>query len=113
MELKDFISETLKQIIEGVKSAQEFANTENAVIVPKSIQNTVMEQGMFRNYEGTRFGQWIAFEIEVSTNEDLQKKGGAGIFVGSVAVGGQASTGKSKGGSSKISFKIPVYLPQQ
>lgn len=36
MDLKDFVSETLKEIIEGVKDAQDFAIENGAVINPTS-----------------------------------------------------------------------------
>jgi hypothetical protein len=35
MELKQFVSETLKQIVEGVKKAQEKADIRNGVINPE------------------------------------------------------------------------------
>ena len=100
MELQDFIDETLKQIISGVRSAQESAIELGAKINPRG--GSVVEM---RN---------VHFDVAVGTSGGAETKGGIGVFV--VPPGSAGSQDQSDVAStslSRIKFSIPVKLPAQ
>ena len=99
MELRDFVAETLKQIIDGVKLAQEHAKDAGAAINPPSPAH--------------RAPQFIEFDVAVTTTEGDQIKGGAGVFVGPVGLGTQAQSEATSSAVNRIKFSIPLLLPCQ
>ena len=100
MELQDFIDETLKQIISGVRSAQESAIELGAKVNPRG--GSVVEM------------RSVHFDIAVSTSEGTEKKGGIVVVVGPVgSVGSQDQSDVVSSSMSRIKFSVPVKLPAQ
>lgn len=100
MELQDFIDETLKQIIRGVKSAQESAIELGAKVNPRGGSIVEMHN--------------IHFDVVVSTNEETETKRSIGVFVGSAgSLGSQGQSDVTSSSMSRIKFSIPVKLPVQ
>jgi hypothetical protein len=95
MDVKEFISDTLKQIIDGVKDAQAYATGKDAVVVP---------------YYGNR--QNIDFDIAVTVVEGKETGGKAGISVWSIGAGVSGKSESSSSTASRIKFEIPVELPK-
>jgi hypothetical protein len=91
MELKEFIEESLMQIVEGVQSAQEKAVEKHAYISPSGIRTDDP-----RNY--IKIGNvvdplnQVEFEIVLTNSDDKEHKGGLGVLLGGVGLGGQAKT---------------------
>jgi len=111
MELKDFVSETLKQVMEGVKLAQEKATELGGTVNPVGFVNT--DKNAPRSMDGTLIAQVIDFDIVVSTSDTDKAKGGAGIFVGEVGIGVRGEVESQSTGVNRIKFSIPIYLPSQ
>ncbi|MBI5353789.1 MAG: hypothetical protein HZB50_14190 [Chloroflexi bacterium] len=117
MELKSFVKETIVQIIEGVKEAQDHALDFGAIVNPK---------GFFTEHEiikwlperlekgGWREGQVIDFDVSIAISETDEARGGLGIQVASTVIGLGVS-GKSEEQNSTISrlkFSVPLFLPE-
>lgn len=110
MELKEFVSEALGQIMEGVKSAQSKASELSGKINPDGFSNADTSALRGRNGE---IAQIIFFDIVVSTTDADRAKGGVGIFVGDVGIGVRGEAETQSMATNKIRFSIPVYLPTQ
>jgi hypothetical protein len=95
MDLEQFVQITLEQIIRGVKGAHLCA----------------AEQAASINSSGT--SQVIEFDVAVTTTEDGQKKGAAGLLVLGMGIGGQITSGTSASSISRVKFSVPVNLPVQ
>lgn len=102
MELKEFVAETLKQVIDGVTAAQKYA-AQNGSVVGHDKEKSIYVQSP----------QIVNFDVEVTTQDGVQTKGGAGIFVGPVGAGSQAGSERSSHYSNRIQFSVPLYLPVQ
>jgi hypothetical protein len=111
MELKDFVSETLKQVMEGVKMAQEKAAEVGGTVNPKGFINT--EKAAPRNMPGDLVAQVINFDIVVSTHDTDKAKGGVGVFVGEIGIGVRGEAESQNMAVNRIQFSIPIYLPTQ
>ncbi|MGD0078045.1 MAG: trypco2 family protein [Sedimentisphaerales bacterium] len=90
MQLKEFVSETIKQIIEGVKDAQQAAQTKGAVVVPYS-----------------QVEEKIEFDVAVTAVEGTETSGKAGISVWSIGAG---VSGKSESSTSTLSRIKFLYV---
>ncbi len=113
MELKDFVSETLKQVIEGVKMAQEATKESGGKINPKGIYTTSTNSNPQLYTENNELVQIIEFDVAITTTEDDKTKGGVGVFVGAFGVGVQGESNNQNSAINRIQFKVPIILPVQ
>ena len=113
MELRDFVSNTLTQLIDGISSAQEYAKGKGAVVNPdegfESDFNKLSR--LLRN--GHRLVHIIEFDIALTVIEDKQLQGGIGIIVPELSIGYQGKIDNQKSAVSRVQFSIPVVLPSQ
>jgi hypothetical protein len=113
MELKDFVSETLRQILGGVKEAQVFATEHGGKVVPQRIAFRT-DQGLqlWDKQDGTPI-QMIEFDVAVTATEGTATKGGIGVFVGAIGLGSQGQSSATNQSVSRIKFTVPVQFPKQ
>ncbi|MEM9413262.1 MAG: hypothetical protein AAGA30_19285 [Planctomycetota bacterium] len=105
VELKQFVSETLRQIIAGVADAQQQIDSEflGAAIAPSG-------QG---TRDDTILNQTVTFDVAVMAESGTKTSGGIGITIGAINLG---STGKSSNDHSltnRVQFSVPIHLPGQ
>ena len=112
IELKDFIAESLKQIIQGVEEAQKFAKVHNSKINPKDIFLSG-ENAIVTSRDEPPKIIYIDFDIAVTTGEIKGKEGGIGIFASAIQLGIKGQSGEEKSNVSRLKFSIPLLLPVQ
>ena len=108
MELKEFIEETLMQIVEGVKSAQGRGLVFGAVINPGYVD--AKEQRATYNSVGYTINE-VEFEVTLTVTEGIENKKGIGVAFGNFAIGGQNKSDVNNTSLTKIKFSVPVGLP--
>lgn len=108
MDLKDFVSESLKQIIDGVVDAQDHAFNAGAAVAPQRVIN--MEA--IRLGIDDRMEQSIEFDVAVTAQESQEKQGKAGISIPYFNAGGKISAGQENSTISRIKFSVPVLFPR-
>jgi hypothetical protein len=116
MNLEDFITEVLKQVISGVKNAQQHAKENGASINSKHLYRYSTPTGMAINTDqATRkpMVEEIEFDVAVTASSQGNIKGGMGLFVSVAGIGYQAEKNTGNSTVSRIKFKIPVSFPQQ
>lgn len=113
MELKDFVSQTLTQILDGVKTSQAYAKENNAGINPPYPSFFGDKASSYLKGKNGGIIQYIDFDVAVTTIEGTGTKGGIGIFVGPVGIGAQGKSDSSNTSVSRIKFSIPVEFPIQ
>ena len=105
MELRNFIKQTLKDVLGGIHDAQQ--EIENGQIVP-----AINEQG----WKGLETGltSFQAIDFEVSVNAVEQEGSEAKLNVVAAVIGGGISGDSSSTAehTAKLNFKIPVQLPR-
>jgi hypothetical protein len=101
MDLETFIAETLRQIVKGVRTAQEHDDCKGAFINPSPSPG-----------QGHRLVKPIEFDVALTVTEGSEKQGKGGIGIASVlGIGGQASSTTASTSVSRIKFEVPVILP--
>ncbi len=100
IDLKEFVSETVKQVVEGSKNAGLYLK-ENI-----SYDN----DGYVQVGDGNM--QKIEFDISVTTIESSKSEGKAGIMIKVVDFGIKGSDNTESTSMNKIKFSVPVAFPQ-
>jgi len=114
MELKDFISETILQIVSGVIDATVKCKDIDVIVNPDV---TVGKKDAFwipsnkKDYKLVRRVQQIDMDICVTVTENESNELGAkaGIFV--FAIGANSKGTKENKNENRVRFSIPVCLP--
>lgn len=103
MDLRDFISTALLDIIAGVKGAQ--AKTEAGVIVPAVRQD-------YKSVE-TGISELTSVEFEVSVRSVEKTGSEARLSVVAAIVGGRVKgeSGSATGHVARLNFRVPIRLP--
>ena len=112
MELKEFVSAVLTEIIDGVSDAQRDTDAKDGEINPllSTSQGALQSLG----YKVSRWGQLVQsvkFDVAVTAEEGKDNKGGVGVFLGSVGLGTQREEKTSSASISRIQFEVPISLP--
>lgn len=115
MDLKEFVTETLVSIVEGVKAAQERVNNSD-------VDAFVNPGGLMRNTKGVaddaiwdnrtnNYARHVTFDVAVTAEDS--SSGGAKIKVLTGILGGDIGGGKSNKNTaiSRVQFIVPVLLP--
>ncbi|MBP7052952.1 MAG: hypothetical protein KBE65_18255 [Phycisphaerae bacterium] len=100
MKLQEFVNESLREIIAGVKEAQEYAKDNNATVnaSPPTLRPPIKE---------------VEFDVAVTSIEGSQAQAGAGIFVAGLGLGAKGKMDTSNSSATRIRFSVPVCLPHQ
>ena len=105
MELKDFVSQTLVDIAEGVRDAQEkLSSNEN----PTRIAPRPDFGPMATAFDQVK--QIVEFDVAVTSEERKQTKGGIGVMLAPVALGSQGQSTTQSSTVSRLKFTVPVIF---
>jgi len=105
MELREFVSATLVEIVRGVRDAQRAVKAEK---IPSAINPGS------RGREGMLYARKeVEFDVAITATEGSESKSGIGVVVASVGIGAQRKSGASSESVSRIKFAVPVILPTE
>lgn len=110
MKLDDFVSQTLKQIIDGVSVAQEYGRSKNADINPASARFHSKTEGLIFCQETGIPLQNVEFDVAVTVAESQTSSNG-NPSVGAISVSSSTEAITQNSSISRIKFKVPVLLP--
>lgn len=113
MELKNFISETLSQIIDGVSEVQEKYKDKNVLINPDKIEGSNGEyyiSGRSSSHIHTTLIQNIEMDVAITATEGNENKVGIGVAK-ILNIGTSKETNALNSTLSRIKFNIPISLP--
>jgi hypothetical protein len=98
LELRDFVAETIKQVIDGVVSAQQYATTKRAIVNPRPSSYTHRVEP-------------ISFDVAVTAAKGTKTQGGVAVFAGGFGLGSKGQSEKSNQTVNRIQFSVHVSLP--
>lgn len=98
--LSDFVSRTMIEILEGVSAAQDHAKGTGAKIGPPG-------------YSFHQEFEPVEFDVAVTSREGESARGGLGVFLANVGIGGQVEADASREGTNRIRFSVPIRYPNQ
>lgn len=108
MELRNFVSETLTQIVGGVDDARKKSG---ARMIAPTMEDKDGVDGVGRDAQDGNALFLVDFDVAVTAEErkDQQVKAGISV-VGFGGAGGDSGTSKRSENVSRIRFKVPVRL---
>lgn len=109
MDLKTFVAESIKQIAEGIKEAQ---NADTGAWVSPLVGSLVGKKPQIWDNITTADPQVISFDIAVTAVESDAKKGGGGMQVLGIAIGGGLESSTQNSSVSRIRFDLPIIWPR-
>lgn len=112
MDLKEFVTEALLQVAEGIEAAQaELQETGSGARINTSVtrddSRTLVAGGRRHSVE------FVEFDVAILANSGTETKAGVGLTVASLlnlSAGGRSN--QSQGTESRIKFKVPVVFPK-
>lgn len=107
MELKEFIKETLMQIIEGVEEAQNMLDSKDCIINPKKNINYDAKTGKANKLESAEKIN-VDFEVVLSKVDKAESKAGIGVLFGNIGIGGHEKTDDSTSSVTSVRFSVPI-----
>lgn len=115
MELKEFIKESLSQIIDAVIETQDKYKETNVLICPDDIQGEnnnlyIRDENLYQFYNRNTKVQNIEMDIAISVTEKEGSKSGLGIAK-IINAGISSENAQQNESISKIKFSIPIVLP--
>lgn len=113
MELKEFVSRALQEIVAGVADAQGIV--QGGEINPKIWQSQRDAAAKMKILESNS-GKWIhlvEFDVAVTVAEGTGTKGGLGLVVGPIALGSSGQSTNQSSTVSRIKFEVPVAWPEK
>lgn len=109
MDLKEFITETLVQITQGVQDAQEKIKDTGCLINPEGFhQGENLKSGYNKEY---RHVQKVKMSIAVKVIENSDTKAGLGVMSAILNAGVLNKEGETNTVTNRIEFDIPISLP--
>lgn len=112
MELREFVAQTLTQVIDGVRDAQSQVDAPGAVINPhvNTSHEQLGKQGFLWSSEGPV--QIVQFDVALTVVEGTGTKGGIGVFAGAISLGTSGESKNENSSVSRIKFSVPLRLPK-
>ena len=104
MELKDFVSATLTQVIEGVKMAQ--SASEGGNINAKLPYTSNFGGSLLSLNDGSVFTR-VDFDVSVTA----EVKGGANAKLTVFGIGAEGGAAHTSGAANRVAFSVPIRLP--
>jgi hypothetical protein len=107
--LKDFIAQTLREILDGVSEAQSHALGKN--IAPWGIGGAkyAPESGIMAAPGGPM--TIVRFDVAVTAETSDAVKGGGGFKVAVLSLGASSEAAEKSVAATRVQFSIPIVLP--
>ena len=114
MELKEFITEVILHIREGIVKA-ESGNVGSVLPHPESARDSILHvsETVKENGRLTKIARMITnleFEVALTESNSGSSSSGLGVFLGGVGVGAKGEKSKELTSLTKIKFTIPIKL---
>lgn len=113
MKLQDFVSETLQQIIRGIKDAQEKTKDSGAEVSPAlGAWSGNLEKHKIIQAKSGHCVHFVDFDVALTVTQETETKAGIGIFASVIGIGAQGQTNNENATINRIQFRVPITLPQ-
>lgn len=111
MDLQEFVSQTIVQIVKGAAEARESVGEFNAAVNPETsaTQEQLGKQGFLYAPDG--IVQVVQFDVALTVVEGTGTKGGIGVFSGAINLGSSGQSNNETSSVSHVKFSIPLRLP--
>lgn len=110
MDLKDFVKETLVQITEGVKEAQDECKKHGGLVNPMLSVKTC-NSNTYRHADKDYPATDVLFKVGLTESNNKGDKTGIGVFLGKVSLGKEGSKEHETQSVTSVEFSVTVVFP--
>lgn len=113
MELKNFISQALTSIVEGVIDAQQKTVAHGAFVNPGGLTRTTQSTSSDAIWDHTdnNIARLVSFDVAVTVEEGTKTNAKIGVVAGVLNLGAGGASENKELAVSRIQFSVPVLLP--
>ena len=120
MDLKEFVAQTISQIVNGVIEADSRLSESGAAVNPPNVTTSSQENGPYGFYAGSlerserKFRphvQEVEFDVVINASKGTETKGGIGTQVGSIGLGSSGKSENETSSESRVRFSVPLLMP--
>ena len=119
MNVEEFVDTSLRQIIAGVKKAQQATRLPGKHPSEADIVNPAVMYGADEAPKGKYFAttgrtlvHFVDFDVAVTTDSTSEAKAGLSLKVVGIGIGGGGGVSDRDSVVSRIKFQVPIVLPQ-
>jgi hypothetical protein len=119
MDLEEFVESSLRQIITGVRKAQEATRLADKDPSEADLVNPAIMYGADSAPKGKHFAtmdrnlvHFVSFDVAVTSDETIEAKGGVAIKVAGFGINAGAGGTEKDTVVSRIKFEVPIALPR-
>ena len=112
MDLKDFVKETLVQITEGIKEAQDECKKSGGLVNPMLSVRTCNDE-KYHHADSDYPATMVNFKVGLTESNNKGDKTGIGVFLGKVSLGKEGSKEHETQSVTGVEFSGSVSLYQQ
>lgn len=113
MELKDFVRDTIMQICEGVKEAQEAGKKIGAEVNPRIAEESPNPDVILPSGGGLRTKTDIHFKAILQSSTGKNGKSGIGVILAGVTLGTTRGDSQDASSFTSVEFSVSVAFPFQ
>ncbi|WPD22960.1 MAG: hypothetical protein SD837_00055 [Candidatus Electrothrix scaldis] len=110
MELKDFISETLTQLVEGIADAQSRVDGKGGRVCPYTYNKPEHKSVIAKTKDNLPVVA-VDFDVLITAEDGTGTKGNVSVVAGIFNLGSQGESKHSNQSASRVKFMVPVALP--
>lgn len=111
MELREFIKETLSQIVYGIQDAKNELVDLKALDIPNERIMGMIQRAYFVEDGKRRHIDFVEFEVALTNTNDKENKSSIGVLFASIGGSLKEKNEVSNVSVTNIKFKIPVMFP--
>ncbi|MFT5708356.1 MAG: hypothetical protein ACI9ES_002658 [Oceanospirillaceae bacterium] len=111
MDLKDFVKNTLVQIIDGVIEAESELEEKGATVNPVGGNFDQKQLGGRTWSFKDGITEIVEFDVALTNSEKEGTAGGIGVLLGGINLGAKGASEESITSVTRIKFSVPVLLP--
>jgi len=112
LDLKEFISDTLTQIAEGIRDAQARSGEHGAWISPVGPRMPTRDGAKtISATAGYAYLDEIKFDVAITATEATAAGGHGGVKIFAASIGASGSLSSQNSAVSRIQFSVPIVLP--
>lgn len=113
MDLREFVTETLVQIVEGVRDAHAQARERGAQVNPhlSTSAELAVKHGIL--IADGQAAQLVQFGVALTAKEGTGTKGGIGVVAGVFNLGTTGQSQAETSSLSRVKFSVPLVLPDE
>jgi len=112
MDLKDFVKNTLVQIIDGVIEAENELEKKGATVNPIGGHFDQKQLGGRTWSFKDGITETVEFDVALTSSEKEGTSAGIGVLLGSINLGTKGASEESITSVTRIKFSVPILLPK-